>query len=331
MAREALRKVGRGVDPAEERKAAQEAATDPDTVAKVTAEFIQRYAKPKNRSWKETERIFERYVLPEWGKRPIENISRRDVIALLDSIMDQGSPYMANRVLANIRRFFNWCLERDILQATPVAKVKALAKEVSRDRILSDDEVRAVWRAWDAMGWPFGLAFKFLLVTGQRLNEVSTMRWSDANLENRLWTLPREFTKSDRLHEVPLSPLAVEILEAVPNMGEFVFTTNGKTPISGFSKAKKRCDDLSGVRQWRLHDLRRTAASGMARLSIAPHVVEKVLNHASGTISGVAAVYNRHGYTDEKRAALNTWARTLEGIIRPTEGNVIPLESRQER
>ena len=112
-------------------------------------------------------------------------------------------------------------------------------------------------------------------------------------------------------------------------MGEHIFTTNGETPISGFSKAKKRCDELSGVREWRLHDLRRTAASGMARLGIVPHVVEKVLNHASGTISGVAAVYNRHGYTEEKRAALTAWARALEVIIRPSEDNVVELRGRE--
>ncbi len=327
MARETLNSVARGIDPAEEKKAAQQAAPPPasDTVEKVIREFIERHAKPKTRKWRETERMFEMHVLPKWGSRPIEAIARRDVNDLLDDIIDQGKPYSANKVLSHVRRLFNWCVERDILDATPVAKVKAPAKEVSRDRVLSDDEIRTVWRAWDAMGWPFGQAFKLLLATGQRRDEVATMRWSNIDPQGRVWTLPRESTKSDRLHEVPLSPLAIEILEAVPRLGDYVFTTTGDTPISGFSKAKRRSDALSDVGDWRLHDLRRSCASGMARLGIAPHVVEKVLNHASGTISVVAAVYNRHGYTEEKQAALNTCARALQAIIRPTDDKVVQL------
>jgi integrase len=141
------------------------------------------------------------------------------------------------------------------------------------------------------------------------------MRWEDIDLDAALWTLPREQTKSDRLHEVPLSPLALDILDAVPQTTDYVFTTTGSTPISGFSKAKIRSDSLSGITGWRVHDLRRTVASGMARIGVAPHVVEKVLNHASGQISGVAAIYNRHGYTDEKRGALGAWAKNLQNLI----------------
>lgn len=330
FAREALRLVGRGVDPADERKAAREAArsTERDTVEKLVRQFIERHAKAKTRKWRDTERMFELYVLPKWGQQPLNSITRRDVIELLDGIMDQGKPYSANKVLSHVRRFFNWCVERDILDATPVAKVKSPAKEVSRDRVLSDDETVAVWRTCDSMGWPFGLAFKLMLVTGQRRDEVATMRWSDIDRESGIWTQPREVTKSDRLHEVPLSSLAVEILDAVPRLGDHVFTTTGNTPVSGFSKAKRRCDKLSGVAGWRLHDLRRTCASGMARIGIAPHVVEKVLNHASGTISGVAAVYNRHGYTEEKRTALDAWARAIASTIRPGEQNVIEMRER---
>lgn len=329
LARDALRQVGRGIDPADERKAALEAAQagESDTVEKMVRQFIERHAKAKTRRWRDTERMFELYVLPKWGKRPLASIARRDVIELLDDIMDQGKPYSANKVLSHVRRFFNWCVERDVLDATPVAKVKPPAKEVSRDRVLSDDELGAVWRACDTMGWPFGLALKFMLVTGQRRNEVSTLRWSDIDTERSVWTQPREATKSDRLHEVPLSLLAIEILEVVPKLGDYTFTTLGDRPISGFSKAKKRCDALSGVNGWRVHDLRRTCASGMARIGIAPHVVEKVLNHRTGQISGVAAIYNRHGYYEEKRAALNAWARAVEGILLHYDINVIPIRA----
>jgi len=325
MARDALLKVGRGIDPAEERKATQESLADPDTVEKVTANFILRYAKPKNRSWKETERVFDRYVLPRWGKRPIESVSSKDVHSLLDDIVDQGSPYMGNRVLATLSRFFNWCLERDLLVASPAAHIKPPAEEKARDRVLNNDEISTLWPVWESMGWPFGSIFKLLLITGQRRTEIATMRWSEVDLDNRLWTLPRKATKSDRLHEVPLTPLAIEILDATPRMGEFVFTTNGKTPVSGFSKAKIRCDEIADVKPWRIHDLRRTAATGLARLRIAPHVVEKILNHSSGTISGVAAIYNKHGYSEEKLAALTAWSRKLETIIRPTKNNVVKI------
>jgi integrase len=152
------------------------------------------------------------------------------------------------------------------------------------------------------------------------------MRWKDLDADKALWTLPREATKADRAHEVPLSPLALEVLEAVPHTGDYVFTTNGTTPVSGFGKAKGRADKLSEVTGWRLHDLRRTAASQMAKLGIAPHVVEKILNHSTGQISGVAAVYNRHAYTEEKRDALNIWSQQLEALVRPGDDNIVKAD-----
>ena len=151
------------------------------------------------------------------------------------------------------------------------------------------------------------------------------MQWGHLDLEAALWTLPKQETKSDRQHEVPLSPLALEIIEAQPRNSEFVFTTTGSTPISGFSKVKTRLDNLSGVTAWRLHDLRRTAASLMAEIGIAPHVIEKVLNHATGQISGVAAVYNRHAYRREKTDALAAWSRALAEIVGQGSDNVVDL------
>ncbi|MEQ9448389.1 MAG: site-specific integrase, partial [Rhodospirillaceae bacterium] len=161
------------------------------------------------------------------------------------------------------------------------------------------------------MPYPFGPFFKLAALTAQRREEVSEMRWEHLNLADKLWALPRELTKSDRAHEVPLSDSAVAVLETLPRQSAgFVFTTNNQTGISGFSKAKRRCDELTAdqrketdvpaILPWRIHDLRRTAASGMARLGVAPHVVEKVLNHANGEISGIGAVYNRYGFDPEK-------------------------------
>lgn len=330
LARTALTKAAKGIDAAGEKQGTRLAIGrgQPQTVRQAVDEFIERHAKPNNRSWRESARIFDRYVLAAWSKRPAADIARRDIIVLLDAIVDRGSPYMANRVLAALRKFFNWCVERDILTASPVVKIPKPTKEVARERILTDAEIIAVWNVWDDMDWPFGLAMKLMLVTAQRREEVARMRWEDLDFENALWTLPREATKSDRAHDVPLSELALEILGHVPHTGEYVFTTTGNTPISGFSRAKKRCDEQSGVANWRLHDLRRTAASGMARIGIAPHVVEKVLNHASGTISGVAAVYNRHGYADEKRRALAARAKAIEDFLGTEKTDVVSIGQR---
>jgi integrase len=312
MAREALKKVARGTDPAEVRKSTKAKLAATPTVEEAVQEFIAQYVRPRNRSWRETERIFYRYVLPLWGKRLLPSITRSDVADLLNGIAANGAPYMANRVLAAIRRFWNWCLEQGKAEASPVAHVKAPGREVSRDRILTDEEIQRFWLACEQMGWPFGPLFQLLLVLGQREDEIAGMRWTDVDLARGVWTLPREASKSDRLNRVPLPALALQILEQLPRTDrDLVFSTTGSTPVSGFSKAKKRCDQLSSVSGWRLHDLRRTVASGMARLKVEPWVVEKVLNHQTGQLSGVAGVYNRWGYFDEKQEALERWANHL--------------------
>ncbi len=324
-AREAIRQVAKGIDPATV-KARQKAKAErqPDTFAAVADLFVKRYAKPKTRSWRETERIFEKYVNTEWRKREIHGIARDDVIDLLDRVMDRNGPYMANRVLAAVRKLFNWCLERGILDATPVANVKAPGDETERDRVLSDDELKALWETWDNQRWPFGPFFQLLLVTAQRRGEVAQMRWADINFEERVWTLPREMTKGDRSHEVPLSSMAMDILGSLPRLGDYVFAgrKDGR-PISGFSRAKKRCDTLSGIGGWRLHDLRRSAGTNMAKLEIAVSTISRVMNHKEG---GVTKIYDRHSYLPEKRRALETWSRKLASIIRPGDDDrVVPL------
>jgi integrase len=167
---------------------------------------------------------------------------------------------------------------------------------------------------------------RLLILTGQRREEVATMRWPDIDFDAACWTLPRSSTKNNRAHEVPLAPAALSILKALPKLhDELVFTTNGRVPVAGFSMAKRRLDtavaaqradgNLPSIVDWHLHDLRRTMASGMARLRVAPHVIEKVLNHQTGAISGVAAIYNRHNYQDEKRQALETWSSYVSDLI----------------
>ena len=356
MARESLVRVSRGEDPAADRTAAAEAeraARDAaeraqrDRFEVVADLFFERYLKPNNRSADESKRIIDKMLTPTWGARSIRDITRRDVIELLDGIVDRGSPIMANRVLALVRKLFNWAIERDIIEASPVAGVKAPSKEESRDRVLSDVELVEVLAATEKMKYPFGPLLKLMVLSAQRRDEVAGMRWQDIDLERAVWTIPASVAKNNTIHEVPLPPAAVALIKGIPRLGrsEFVFSTTGRTPVSGFSKAKEKLDGLVlGNRRkiveeaggdpasvqappdWRFHDLRRTAASGMARLGIPPHVVEKLLNHSSGTIKGVAAIYNRHEYHEERRRALEVWATHTERLLNPAAAsNIVAL------
>jgi integrase len=297
----------------------------PDTVATIAARFIAEYAKPRNRSWRETERIFRVYVLPVWGGRDITTVARRDVRELLEAVARDHGPIMSNRTLSAVRKLFAWSLERDIVATSPAAGVRPVAKETSRDRVLSDDELRAFWHATAALAEPWGSFFRVLALTGQRLGEVAGMRWSDVDLDRALWTLPAALNKSGRLHEVPLSKPVAAILRGMPRRsGPFVFTTgDGSKPPAGFNRPKAAISGtMKTAERWTLHDLRRTFATTAARFGVAPHVVEKVLNHSGGTIRGVAAVYNRAGYDAEKRHALEAWARHLTA---EPSGNVVAL------
>jgi len=276
------------------------------------AEFIERYAKVHNRSWDHTERMTKYRVYPVWGERDINTIKKPDVVHLLDSIVDDGAPVQANLTFAHIRKFFNWCVERCYLDRSPCDGLKPPTKVVSRDRVLTDDEIKKIWAACDGLSKPFGDLIKVLLLTGQRRGEVAGMRWDE--IVDDVWAIPATRTKNGSAHHVPLPTFIKEHIDRNKNGHNLVFTTLGDSPISGFSKMKQQLDTASGVTEWRIHDLRRTTATGMARLGIPPHVVEKVLNHKSGEIRGVAAVYNRHAYISECREALEKWAAHLANL-----------------
>jgi integrase len=324
-AREALSQVARGCDPIVENKQKQDVAM----FESVAAEFIERHAKPKNRGWKHQENEIKHDLLPHWRHRNIASISRSDVLYVLDLVSDRASPVKANRTLALIRKLFNWCLERGILNVSPAATVRPPGKEVSRDRVLSDYEIRHVWAACDDLGYPFGPVFQLLLATGQRRDEIGFLRWQDIDEDAAVWTVPKEISKNKTANEVPLSRLAMQIIGDLPRYKdcELVFPAANRSgkPISGYSKAKRRLDaaiaefrtqnEKLAMPPWWLHDLRRTAASSMARLGVAPHVIERVLNHKSGSQAGVAGIYNRYGYLKEKREALELWAQHLAKLV----------------
>jgi integrase len=283
----------------------------PETFATVAHRFIERHAKLHTRSWRATERILARDALPRWRNRPITSLAKSDVIALLDAVVDRGAPIMANRTLAAVRKLFAWCVERGTLEHSPCERVKAPGREVRRDRTPSDDELRQIWRAADERGYPFGRCIQLLILTGQRREEVAGMRWDELDEELTVWRLPATRVKNNTQHTVPLAAVVREILQGVPRFGsDFVFTTTGTKPVSGFSAAKRRLDRAISppLVPWRLHDLRRSAASGMARLGVSLPVIEKVLNHTSGSFHGIVSVYQKHSYLAEKKGALELWA-----------------------
>jgi integrase len=361
----ALRAAAEGRDPAREkqsakgdakRQAAEEIRGKRDLFENVAREFIERHAMKQNRetTWRETARILGLRPSPDdpsilvdvggdvmsaWKGRKIQDITKRDVITLLDAVRDRA-PVMANRVLAAVRKLFNWCLARDVIEVSPCSLIEPPAPERSRDRVLTDDELRMVWNAADSDGWPFGPLVKLLTLTGQRLGEVGGMRWDELDLKNKLWTLPADRVKNGERHEVPLSDTAIAIISALPRIKTtkgFVFTTRRDAAVSGFSRAKDRLDAaiLAAIPKgakapapWVFHDLRRTMASGMARLGIQLPVIEKTINHTSGSFRGIVGVYQRHSFAEEKRSALAAWASHVATAVsgkQPT--NVIPLHS----
>lgn len=354
---EAIRLLGMvkaGIDPQSQKMATRAAASiKADTFAEVAALFVERYAKPNTRSWEATERIFLKHVNPTWGDRPLKDIARRDVSRLLNDLVDSGTPVLANRALSAIRKMFNWAVSNDHAETNPCAGLEPPAQEESRDRVLSDEELREVWTAAAGLGDLLGSFVRMLILTAQRRDEVAGMRWTELDISGKLWTIPKERAKNGKAHQVPLSDDAVAILEALPRVvtedgspSDFVFTTTGTSPISGFSRAKDKLDRLTlesrqkaaqergqnpeqvkALEEWRFHDLRRTVTTGLARMGIPPQVADRILNHTQGTIKGVAAVYNRHAYLDERRAALDAWARKVDALVNGTPANVVRLQT----
>ena len=320
-------KTKAGGDPAVEHRHALAADDNFERVARL---FVERYARPKNRTWEQTARwlglapgeggelvSIGKGAVAKWGSRKLGTIRQADVIHLLDGLVDRGNPISANRTLAALRKLFNWAEGRYGLSGNPCDKVEMPGTETARDRVLTDDELAAVWQAAEEQGGHFGAVVKLLILTGQRRNEVAGMEWRELDLPAKLWKLPRGRVKNDNGHEVPLSTQAVAIIESVPRLSgrQLLFTTTGDTPVSGFSKAKVEIDEASGVEDWTLHDIRRTVASGMARLGVSLPVIEKILNHTSGSFRGVVGIYQRHSYADEKRAALDLWGAHVARLV----------------
>jgi integrase len=272
-------------------------------------------------------------VLPAWGRRKAKDITRRDAIALLDGIVARGAPIAANRTLAVIRRMFGWAMSRDLVPASPCIAIEAPGEEHRRDRVLSTDEIAALWRGLDhpelAMSRSVCFALKFQLVTAQRKGEVIGAAWDELDMErDKVWTIPPEKAKNGMAHRVPLSGLALALLAELKRAtnSRWLFPArSGDKHITGggVDYAMRANRGLLGIDDATPHDLRRTAASHMTGMGISRIVVGKILNHAE---SGVTAVYDRHSYDPEKRDALDLWGARLKSIIDGTAPtNVVRL------
>jgi integrase len=268
-------------------------------------------AQRKNDSWQYQMRRLELHILPAWRDRKIVDIRRADVRALLDGLEGVVLP---NRVLALVKTIFRYALSQDWIDFSPAEGIRKPQIERERDRVLTMREVAQIWNAAELLGYPFGPYIRLLILTAQRRTEVASMRWDDLDLDGSMWTIPAADTKGERRHFVPLSAAAVQILKPLPRLGVHVFTTDGRTHMTNYAKLKTRLDGFvaatgGAVAAWRLHDLRRSAATHMVRLGVREEVVGRVLNHAATGVT--ARVYALHSYGPEKRQALDTWAEAV--------------------
>src|SRR5215475_4479805 len=302
-----------GRDPAAEKREAKRRMVA-DRVEDLLETFIaQRLS--QNRSGGEIARLLRREIGKTWAGRSIHEISKRDVVEVVTAIEQRGAPVAANKALKVTKTFLRWCVGRAVLDRSPAEGVPLPSKEIARDRVLDDNELAYIILAARKIGGPYGGILELLALTGQRREEVARLQREELDLAQRIWTLPKSRTKNAKAHVVHLSEQSIAALKRGDQPGPYVFSILGTKPFQEFSRAKRRLDQLSGVTGWRLHDLRRTCVSGMARLGIAPHVADKILNHQSGTISGVAAVYQRHEFFYERQEALEQWGSYVAYIV----------------
>lgn len=320
-AAELVGKLEQGTDPVEEEVRKRSEAANAPTVTALAAEYLEKWAKARKRSWKEDERILKRDVLPAWGTKKARDVTRRDVVLLLDSIVDRGAQIAANRTLALIRKMFNFGVSRSILEFNPCTGVQAPSPERQKDRVLSDEEIVRFWHALEtaSMSQTAKLVLRTMLVTGQRLGEVTQLRREQ--LDGDWWTIPASVAKNGKAHRVPLSPLALSLLtECEPIAGARYMFTSPKTkpdderPMSttALSHAIRNSMEHLGIAPFTPHDLRRTAATHIGMLGFNRLVISKILNHSEGSVT---AVYDRHTYDPEKREALHAWSAKLEQLL----------------
>jgi integrase len=328
--------INKGIDPAvaerEQRQA--EIVKQENTFGVVCEEFFKRHLS-KTRQGRNAEQVIRR-LFESWWTRPVTSITRRDVLKVTDALVDAGKPYQAHNVLGYARRIFNWAISRGTydLEHSPCDRMRpkeVIGARKPRIRVLNDDELRALWKASEGMGYPFGCLFQMLALTGQRKSEVAEARWSEIDLTKKLWLIPAARMKSDAGHAVPLAPDVVELLQSLPRFskGDFLFTSSyGIRAATGFTKAKRKLDarmlaELKTLPPFVIHDIRRTMRTGLSSLpGVSDLVRELVIAH---TRPGMHRVYDQFAYLDEKRHALELWSQRLRNIVTPSPANVIEI------
>ena len=346
------RAMGRDVvadyDASRRRQKSQHESRAKSTYASAAKDFIEQYASKKTRRWRETARLLGLAYPPtggepirikgglceRWNDKPIAEIDGHDIHSLIDETRRSGAPGLERRsdgpteararvMLSCLSKMFSWLVQHRRVSQNPCKDVHRPEASAARDRVLTDAEIVKFWRATDAERKELSALLKLLLLTGCRLNEVAGMTRAELSDDGATWNIPGSRTKNKRPHVVPLAPLARKMVGT--GSEGFVFTTTGRSPVSGWSKIKRRLDAAMKIPPWRLHDLRRTAATGMAEIGIAPHIVEAALNHISGAKAGVAGTYNRAAYAEEKRSALERWASHVQGLVSERPANVVKM------
>src|SRR5262245_26406330 len=338
-AREWLELIAQGKDPADaiERQKIAAERRKANSFRAVAEDFIKEKL-AHERKGREVEADIRREFLPIWNGRPISEIDSADVVAIVKAAKNRGAVYQAHNLLGTARRLFGWAIDQRCygIEASPCDRLKPKAiigKKLFRTRILGDDELRALWKATDAMPYPYGPLFRMLALTGQRKSEVAEAVWSEFDLQRKVWVVPAARMKAESPHVVPLSDDVIAILNSLPRFesGECLFsTTFGRKPVNGFSKAKANLDKAMAVALGRpvepfvIHDIRRTMRTGLSALPVPDLVRELVIAH---TKPGLHRVYDQHAYVDEKRRALDLWAGKLRDIVTPPPANVVKMEA----
>lgn len=318
-AKTALAKTHLGHDPQSEKAEARAQAAV--TLGSVVDSYLTRYAAKRLKSSTLTD--VERYLRRHWGalsRLPVQKVTRADVATRLAQIADESGGFAGNRARAALGSLYAWAIAEGLADANPVVGTRKAVDEIARDRVLSDEEFKLIWR--QVGEGDFGAIVRLLILTGQRREEVAAMTWEEVDLAGAMWRVTGDRTKNARMHEVPLSQPALEILGARRRLDERALVFGSREgPFSGWSKAKASLDARMSAAlghaptPWRLHDIRRTVATRMADLGVLPHVVEAVLNHVSGHKAGVAGIYNRSSYAAEKHAALDLWASHVIALV----------------
>ncbi len=325
-----LLEVATGADPQASKLAKRRIETELGFTRyseRYLADYGRRHWRP--RTWAAVESNIRRFAAPVLLNKPIAAITRSDLIKVFDGLPPQ-SPALPRNLFAHLRRLFSWAEERGDLERSPFTNMRSPPSVQSRERVLSDHEVRIVWSAANAQTGHFPTIVRLLLLTGQRRDEVASMRWDELDRTSAIWRLPGKRTKNARDHQIPLTTACIAEIDKIgggmtwPRAG-WVFTTTGSTSISGFSRAKRRLDELASsfnngapLAQWRLHDLRRTMATGLQKLGVRFEVTEALLNHLGGARAGIAGVYQRHDWRVEKIQALTAWNEHVLAVVNPT-------------